>query len=286
MINAGISKSKLTITVIAAAILCLVYWPALRWMVNSWISSDYYSHGFLVPFVSAFFIWTKREQLKNREPSFTGIFWFVLAIALYISGLLWQIRFLGVLSIISLIVGLVYYIWGIRIARALAFPLVFLLFLVPFRFIEDLAYSLQGISVHWAAWIAKIIGLPIITSGAEIHMGSTTFTVGIVCSGINTLVALMALSAVYAYILKGAPARRWGLFIIAFPIAIGANILRIASIIVVAYFVDVNTATGWYHDISSPLFFFLAFGVIILAGHWLRLKINYDIFGNSQGRAT
>jgi exosortase len=286
MINAGISKSRIAIIVVAAAILCLVYWPALRWMVNSWISSDYYSHGFLVPFVSAFFIWTKRDQIKHREPSFLGIFWFLLAAALYVLGFLWQVRFMGVLSIICLITGLVFYIWGIRIAKVLAFPLVFLLFLVPFRFIEDLAYSLQGISVHWAAWVTKILGLPIITTGAEIHMGNITFTVGIVCSGINTLVALMALSAVYVYILKGSPAKRWGLFIIAIPIAIGANILRIASIIVVAYFVDVNTATGWYHDISSPLFFFLAFGILILIGRLMRLKINYNIFGNSQGRST
>jgi exosortase len=273
------TRWNIAIIVIVVAVLGLIYWPALRWMVNSWLSSDYYSHGFLVPVVAAFFIWTKREYFHQREPSFIGILWLIAGAALYISGYIFQIRLMGALSLIFVLVGLVFSIWGIKLARALAFPLVFLLFMVPFQFIQDLATYLQYLSVHWAAWVTKVVGLPIQTAGAEIYLGKITFTVGIVCSGINTLIALMALVAVYAYILKGAAYRRTGLFILAFPIAIGANILRIASIITVAYFVDVDTATGWYHDLSSPLFFFLAFGVLVLIGRAMKLKINYGAFG-------
>jgi exosortase len=278
MIDSRVSRWHIMIIVVVAAVLFLLYWPALRWMVNSWLSSDYYSHGFLVPLVSAFFIWTKREQLKKREPSIIGIWWLILAAILYVTSFVWQIRVLGALSILAVIGGLVFSIFGTRAFRTLLFPLGFLLFMVPFWFIQNLAYSLQYISVNWAAGIAKLVGLPIITTGTEIHMGDVTFTVGIVCSGINTLVALLALAAVYVYILKGSVPKRWGLFLLAIPIAIGANILRIASIIVVAYFTDVETATGWYHDISSPLFFFLAFGVLVAVGRLLRFKINYNIF--------
>jgi exosortase len=271
---------KITVAVVIAVVLGLIYWPALRWMVNSWLSSDYYSHGFLVPLVSAFFIWTKREYFKIKEPSFIGLFWLIPGAALYILCFVWQISYLGILSLLCVITGLVFYIWGIRTARALVFPLVFLLFMVPFRFIQDLAYDLQYLSVHWAAFLADVAGLPIVTSGTEIHLGgSITFTVGIVCSGINTLVALMALAAVYAFILKGAVYQRTGLFILAFPLAIGANVLRITSIILVAYYYNVEAATGWYHDLSSPLFFFIAFLVLVLIGRLLRFKINYDVMG-------
>jgi exosortase len=274
-----LAKWNVAIIVAVIAVLGLIYWPTLRWMVNSWLSSDYYSHGFLVPLVAAFFIWTKREHFHKREPSFIGIFWLIAGAALYISGFIWQVRLLGALSLILVLVGLIFSIWGIHLARALVFPLVFLIFMIPFQFIQDLATQLQYLSVNWAAWITKVAGLPIQTSGSEIYLGNITFTVGIVCSGINTLVALMALVAVYAYILKGALYQRAGLFILAFPIAIGANILRIASIIAVAYYSNVETATGWYHDLSSPLFFFLAFGVLVLVGRVMRLKINYGVFG-------
>jgi len=280
MIGARVSKLNIAVIVIAAAILGLIYWPSLRWMFNSWVSSDYYSHGFLVPVVSAFFIWTRRDQLKKREPSLIGGLWLILAAALYVLSFSLEIRMLGALSVVALIIGLVFVIFGFRVFKALLFPLAFLLFMVPFWFIQDLAYQLQYISVHWSSWIAGVLGLPIKTEGTQIFLGGNiTFTVGVVCSGINTLVALLALAAVYAFIQKGPIAKRWGLFLLAVPIAIAANVLRIASIILVAYFVDVKTATGWYHDISSPLFFFIAFGALILVGRTLKLRINYDMFG-------
>jgi exosortase len=282
MISARTTKRNIAIIVVTAAVLGLLYWPVLRWMVNSWLSSDYYSHGFLVPFISAFFIWTKRDQLRIREPSIIGVFCLILGVILYVLSFLWQIRVLGALSILAVIIGLVISILGIRAFKALLFPLGFLLFMIPFSFVQNLAYSLQYISVHWAAGVAKMIGLPIITSGAEIHLGDIVFTVGIVCSGINTLVALLALAAVYVYILKGPVANRWGLFLLAIPIAIGANVLRIASIIVVAYFFNVETATGWYHDLSSPLFFFLAFLVLVLIGRSMKFTINYNLLENSR----
>jgi exosortase len=265
------------IVVIAAAICMFIYWPALRWMFNSWASSDYYSHGFLVPLVSGFFIWTKRRELENREPSMIGVIWIIAGAILYIVSLLWQIRFLGILSLISVIVGLVFSIWGLRTARALLFPLGFLLFMVPFWFIQDLAYNLQVISVQWSSYFAGVVGLPIKYSGANVYMGNITFTIGIVCSGINTLVALLALAAVYSYALTGPISKRVGLFVLAFPIAIAANVLRIFSILLVSYFVNVGVGTGWYHDISSPLFFLAAFLGLVLIGRALKLRLNYQV---------
>jgi exosortase len=261
------------------AIFCVVlFLPSLRWMVNSWISSDYYSHGFLVPFISAYFIWINRKHLKERKPSAFGVLFFVLALVLYLLNLILAIRVLGILSLLCIVFGLVIVFWGLKAAKALMFPLGFLIFMVPFWFIQDLAFRLQYLSVSWAAWIAKMFGLPIITTGSEIHMGDVTFTVGIVCSGINTLVALLALSAVYCYVLKGSLPKRFGLFVLAFPIAILANIFRIASIIIVAYFFDVKTATGWYHDISSPLFFAISFLILVLIGWLMKLGIGYEKF--------
>ncbi len=278
MIRTRTAGRNIAITIGIVIVLAVIYWPAIRWMVNSWISSDFYSHGFLVPLISGFFIWIKRKQITEREPSLIGYFFLAAALVLYAIGLVRDIRVLGPLSLVVTIYGLVLSIQGIKTAKVLAFPLAFLLFMIPFGFIQNLAYGLQATSVQWSAWIAKAAGLPIITSGTEIHMGNVIFTVGLVCSGIDTLVALMALAAVYAYILKGHVFKRWILFIIAFPLAVAANVLRIFSIILVTHFVNVETATGWYHDISSPLFFFIAFGILILIGWAMRCRINYELF--------
>jgi exosortase len=269
-------KSIIYPTLIALA-LCLIYWPTLRWLVNSWLSSSYYSHGFLVPFVSAAIIWTKREQLETKEPTLSGIFWILLAAVLYALNIILDIRVLGPLSLLVLIAGLTWLSRGMRAVKVLAFPLIFLLFLVPFPFIPDLAYRLQEISVFSSSRLLGILGFPITSSGAEIYLQTTVFTVGVPCSGINSLVALLALASVYAFILQGPLSKRIGLFVMAFPIAIVANILRIVSIIMVAYFFNVQTAAGWYHDISSPIFFVLAFLAVVLAGWLMKCKINYGL---------
>jgi exosortase len=248
-------------------------------MVNSWLSSDFYSHGFLVPFISGYFIWIKRKQITERKPSPIGYLFLVAALALYAVSLARDIRLLGPLSLVIAVYGLVLSIRGIHTAKVLAFPLAFLLFMIPFGFVQNLAYSLQATSVQWSAWIGQLAGLPITTSGTEIYMGNVIFTVGLVCSGIDTLVALMALAAVYAFILKGSMIKRSILFIIAFPLAVAANVLRIFSIILVTHFVNVEVATGWYHDISSAIFFFISFGILALIAWAMRCRINYELFG-------
>jgi exosortase len=262
---------------LTALVLVLLYWPTLRWLVNSWLSSDYYSHGFLVLLVSVVISWTKRDKLKIRRPSLSEISCILVAAVLYALNLIWEIKVLGLFSLLSMIIGLLWFFYGIQGVRALAFPLAFLLFLVPFPFIPDLAFRLQAVSIISSAGLLDLTGLPITTSGAEIQLQNMVFSVGIPCSGINSIVALPALAAVYAYILKGSLKKRTILFVLAFPIAIIANILRIVSIILVAYFVNIQAAVGWYHDLSSPLFFLLSFLIIILFGWRMKCKINYRL---------
>ena len=153
--------------------------------------------------------------------------------------------------------------------------------MIPFPFVTDLAFRLQQTSVDSSSRLLKITGLPVTSSGPQIFLNNATFTVGIVCSGINTLVALLALAAVYVYVLAGNTYKRIGLFILAFPLAIAGNVLRITSIIIVAYFLSVQDATGWYHDFSSPLFFFIEFLILILVGRIMKCRINYEMFWGS-----
>jgi exosortase len=268
------------ILVVTATILGLAYWPTLRWLVASWLSNDYYSHGFIVPVVSGFFVWTKRKHFKKKEPSIIGIFPLVLGVLLYILTFVLEIRLLGVFSLLSIITALVFFVFGVHTVRAILFPLVFLVFMIPAPFVPDIAYRLQEISVLCSSWLLKSFGLPIISSGPEISLENNVFTIGLPCSGINTFIALLALAAVYGYILTGPLLRRVILFIVAFPVAVAANILRITSVITVAYYFSVQTATGWYHDLSSPIFFVIAFLVLVLIGRGMKCRINYEMLRN------
>ena len=257
--------------------LTLLYWPVFRWLVQSWLSNPYYSHGFLVPLVSGFFVWTKRHELTRREPSIIGAFILALGGLVYILGLVWDMRFLSSFSLLIVLSGLSLSFYGTKATRSMIFPLCFLLFMIPLPFMQEVGFSLQSVSVRSSAWLLGAMGLPITTVGPEIHLGDSVFTIGLACSGINTLIALLALAAVYVYILRGAVYRKTILFVTAFPIAILANILRITAIIMVANYYGATIATGFFHDLSSFIFFVVAFLFLVLLGRLLRCKIRVSV---------
>ena len=264
---------KIAVPLVIAAVLILLYWPILRWLVQSWLSNPYYSHGFLVPFVSGFFVWLKRKELENRKPSIIGAFVVAAGGLAYILALVWDMRFLSAFSLLIVLSGLILLFYGTRATRSLVFPLCFLVFMIPLPFMQEVGFSLQSVSVTSSAWLLEVMGLPITTVGPEIHLGDNVFTVGLACSGINTLMALLALAAVYVYILRGAFQRRASLFIIALPIAVLANILRITTIILVANSFGVAIATGLFHDLSSFIFFVIAFLLLMSLGRLLKCRI-------------
>ena len=266
-------RKTIFIVLVAIAVIGLLYWPTIRWLVQSWISNSYYSHGFLVPLIAGFIVWTKRSQLKAGDPSIIGAFVVTLGALAYIQGLVWAMRFLSAFSLLIVLSGLSLLFFGTRATRAIMFPLSFLIFMIPLPFIQELGFSLQTISIHSSAWLVRVLGLTVTTVGPEIHFGDTVFTIGLPCSGINTLIALLALAAVYVYLLSGSIYKRAILFVIAFPLAIGANILRISSLILIAKYHSVEAASGFYHDISSPLFFLIAFLFLILFGRILGCRL-------------
>ena len=267
-------NTKRIVTILAiAAVLSLVYWPTLRWLFNSWISNPYYSHGFLVPLVSGFFVWVKRKELRGGEPSIVGAFVVTLGVFLYIMAFVWAMRFLSAISLPIVLTGLSLSSLGVRPTRAIAFPIVFLVFMIPLPPIQEIGYSLQELSVSSSAWVLDVLGMSVSTVGPEIHLGDAVFTIGLACSGINSLIALLALGAVYSFVLSGPLYKRVILFVAAFPIALLGNILRIVSIILVANYRGVDAASGLFHDVSSPLFFLLAFLALILLGRVLGCKL-------------
>lgn len=266
-------NAKRIVAILAiAAVITLVYWPTLRWLFHSWISNPYYSHGFLVPVVSGFFVWVKRKELRGGEPSIVGAFVVTLGVFLYIMAFVWAVRFLSAISLPIVLTGLSLSSLGVRPTRAIAFPIVFLIFMIPLPPIQELGYSLQEVSVRSSAWVLDVLGMSVSTVGPEIHLGDAVFTIGLACSGINSLIALLALGAVYSFVLDGPLYKRVIVLVAAFPIAMLSNVLRIVSIILVANYWGVDAASGLFHDVSSPLFFVLAFLALILFGRVLGCK--------------
>jgi exosortase len=261
-----------------AVVAFLAYLPNMRWLVSSWLSCDYYSHGPLVVLAGGACVWMKRKYLRRGYSSPLALVAFAIAAASYAAATLFGIKSLVAVSLVVFLTAAVLAVFGNVGARELSFPLGFLLFAIPFPFVIDLAFRLQLLSVTWSSFLLKLVGLPISVSGSEINLGGVVFSVGIACSGINTLVALLALAAFYAFLLTGSVLKRSFLVFLAFPLAIAGNVLRVGSVIVVANAFGLGPATGWYHTVSSPLAFGVEFLLLVLLGHVMGCRMNYERF--------
>lgn len=259
---------------LVGSLLLLLYLPTFIWLGQSWYYIDYYSHGPLILLVSGLIVWIKRRELKQTRPNDAGAIVLALGASLYIVGFVVDMRYPSAISLIVVLLGLVLSIYGTKVARSMAFAISFLVFTIPMPFIDEITFHLQDISIHWTGWLLKVSGMPIAISGNLIILDDAVMSIGLACSGLNTLMALLAFAALYAYLLAGPSSRRVFLLLCSIPIAILANVLRIASVVLVAHFYDVDFATGFYHDyIASLLAFLLAVLFIALIGKLLALRL-------------
>jgi len=265
---------KITIFISLLLSLSLLYFPTLIWLINSWLTDPYYSHGFLIPIISCFIAW--RNIRKNElEPFKPGIYIFAFGLILYVIGFIRVFPFLSALSFLFTLSGLILYFYGKPMMRSFLFPISFLIFAIPlpFVFLEKVAYVLQSLSARYSASIIEMLGIPVTRVGAEIQLEDASFIIGLPCSGMNSLISLLALAAIFIYILRCPLYKKIALLCITIPIAIFANILRVTSLLLIANAYGAETASGFYHTFFSPLLFIIAFIFLILTSIIIGCKV-------------
>ncbi len=262
-------KSK----VIFAVVICLIYTPAFIWLVNNWLANPYYRHGFLVPVISGFIFWIRRDNLRGANPSSAGLLIFIFALALYSACLILRIFPLAALSFPIALFGLIAHLYGMKRALSFVFPILFLLFMIPLPWLDTVSYQLQSITCHSSAALAQLLGTATEITGNRIELASAAFTVGEPCSGMSTLISLLTLAAIVAFLANGSPYKRIAIFILAFPIAILANALRVTSLLVIADLWSSDASLRLFHGPSSALVFLLALALLILVASLLGCRL-------------
>jgi len=254
--------------VIIATLLVFLFYPTFRWLVFSWLNNPYYSHGFLVPLVSLFFLWRKKGAFfgEGGEPNNFG--WVVVALGLagHLLAMLWQAYYLSALAFILVLIGLVIHFCGLLAARQLLFPLGFLSFMIPLPIVDRLSPSLESLTATHAASLVQMVGIPARNLGAQISLTDSTFVVAAPCSGLNSIVSLLALTAVLTYIVRGSPLAKVTLLGAAVPIAMAANLFRVSSLLSIAHFFGAEAGMAYFHNFSSPILFLVALALLIGVG--------------------
>lgn len=261
--SAGNVRWPVGAAVLFAIAFVALYWRSATELYTNWTLTDsYYTHGFLVPIISAYFVWKDRGYLRGMpiRPSASGIFWIAGAATMLLLGDFLGFRVFGQLSMVPMLAGMIAVLLGNHWIRRLWFPLLFLIFMIPIppSLTQNIALRLKLLAAQSAVGMANLMTLPMVQEGSWIHFGDDRLLVGDVCGGLRSLIALLALGAVFAYISK---VRTWAklvIMLLAGPIAVIANIVRIFFLCVVAYHWGSEVAGGKVHDYSGILIFAVA----------------------------
>ena len=248
--------------------------PIIPSMVDAWLTHSDNSHAVLVPFVSLYFIWEKREdilQLQSRGSN-AGLILLALCLSLYAVSYVGGIAFFCRLMLVASLIAIIWSCLGAKVLRLLAFPLGFLFFLIPVpdTLLALVSFPLQLLATKISANMIAYCSIPVYREGNVLFFLNTQLEVAEACSGIRSIVALTMISAIFAYISEGNVWRRVTLVLSAIPIAFIANILRVSGTGILAHFYGDKVARGFLHDFSGLVVFL--FGLIMLFALYSLLK--------------
>jgi len=256
---------------IIAGLVIFLYYPEIRFMVNEWWTKHEYSHGFLIPLISGFIVWRKRDALRSAPvmPDATGVLLLIMGIALLIIGYVSFEPFMRRISILVTLSGLVYFLLGSRIFKILLFPIGYLIFMIPppYALFKSIAVNLRLFSATVTYVIINAFGIPIVQQGTNLDLPNISLVVADFCTGILSLISIIAIAVFYAYLTQRTLLNRTLLVLLSIPIAIFGNIFRLTVTVVLAYFYGGRVLGSFIHQFHGTVNFIVTLTLLILAGN-------------------
>lgn len=261
------------------ALLAVCFAPVIYRLVQQWINDEDMGHGFFVPLIAGYIIWQRRAELSaiKAEPNPWGLVLVLWGAVQLMLGTLGAELFLARTSLLISLVGVILFLGGTRVLRALAFPLSLLLFMIPIPAIiySRITLPLQLFASSVAETVLGWLGIPVLRDGNILELASQKLSVVEACSGIRSLLSLSFLSLVYAYFFDSKVWMRWVLLIGTIPIAIAANASRVTLTGVLSE-VRKDLAQGFFHTAEGWVLFLVALGLLVLL-HQLINRV-YGVF--------
>jgi exosortase len=256
------------VPMLALAVLLLLTWPVWRWLWGEWMGNEYYSHGILIPPVTIYLAIQRFRNDKDlrwspEQSSNWGLILIAVGLGLYLWFFNQRAFYLAAFATIIMIGGLVWTLGGNNVAKRLLFPIAYLVLMVPLPFIDRYTLPLAMFTGVCAGGLARFLGLDVEIIGNAVKLPNADLLIGAQCSGVNSLIALTALLLLTAYLVDGPLWGRIALVLLAVPLAILGNILRVASLLFVAGEWGAQAGFVFYHDYSGIAFFVIVLALIL-----------------------
>ena len=251
-------------------LLIALYARIVPGMVIQWSQDENYSHGFLVPLIAGYFVYIRWAELKDSPatPWKAGLLLVFFALFQLLVGWLGTEYFTMRSSLIVLLAGLSLSLFGVTIFRILTLPLAYLFFMVPIPYIiyDSMAFPLKLFVTKVSVQTLKAVGIVVMREGNIIMFPAITLEVADACSGIRSLVSLLALAVAYAFFIRIATWKRWLLICSAVPIAVFTNATRVIVTGFLAQYWGEKAAQGFFHEFAGMAVFALAMVMLVSLG--------------------
>ena len=222
-------------------------------------------------------VWRDRAGLQNLvgRPSVLGLLVLLAGLAVLFVGTLGAELFLTRSSLLIVLTGIAMFLFGAALTRRLAFPLTFLLLMIPLPAIlfNQIAFPLQVLASRLGVAMLRVGDIPVLREGNVITLSNITLEVAEACSGIRSLVSLLTLGLLFGYVSGYGPPRRVVLALLTIPIAIVANALRVAGAGVTASWYGASAVEGFLHSFSGLLTFMSSLLMLFLIDRALSFAV-------------
>ena len=268
-----------------------VYALPLAHLVATWSSRDEYSHGFIIPLVSMYLVWINRRRLAALTPTPSyglGLLAVLASALLLVMGRVGSVLVFEQFSFVFMIGALVLLQLGMPYLRATAFPIAYLVFMLPV--VDEVVGPIQGplrqMTAEMSVAMLNLLGFPVLLQGLYIVLPRITLEVAQQCSGANFLVATIAIGIPLALLVLKSRLNQVILLISAVAIALVANWMRVALIGIGAYY-EYPVLHGPFHVLNGLLAAQIGFVYLFVAA-WALSKTPRErlLRARTEGRET
>jgi exosortase len=233
-----------------------VYGTALSGLFFSVLHRQDASHGLCVPFISAYLVWLRFEQIKRVKPDFAPVPGIVIMgvglLLLLFPGEETEV-FLPALSFLLVAAGLVVGLFGKDAFKELRFPLFFLVAMIPLPkpLYAQLTEGMRMATTWLSVWVLQLFHFPIYREGYNVYLPNMNLFIANSCSGIRYLIPYFVFGLAYAFVCKKTLKSRGLVVLATIPISIIGGGLRQSLIFLSAHYIGPFMAEHRPHVIIS-----------------------------------
>lgn len=256
---------------IIGSLFCFIFHNEIRSVISDWVTDASWSHGFLIPLFSLYFINQHKKEILSLEtkPCYLGLFFLVCGLVFYPLNIVhFQYGYLKPIGMIATLGAIVLFLGGWALLKYTWLPIAFLIFAVPLpqRIYVLITMPMRKIAATAATMLLNLVsGMDATANGVVIdviykgHKLEPALDVAEACSGMRLLMAFLALGVAMAYLHYRPVWQRLVLVATTVPIAILCNIVRVTITGFIYILIAPKYAQGIYHDILGILMLPLAF---------------------------